>query len=402
MRREKTLPRKPSSVDAQKLASRRTHPGDGRSQKFGASRLPSGFQTIIDTRKHPSQPWRDLPPPTGLPPFHLSLANILSDQAMQTITNSGRLLFHTVGDTGGVNTPTEIENVASYMEKDFENEDPSLNPSFFYHLGDVVYYDGESANYYPEFYEPYNTYPAPIFAIPGNHDGDVNPATGESSLEAFVRNFCAQAPTHTADARDAARDAMTQPNVFWTLETPLVTIIGMYSNCPEGGQIGPPQISWLETEIRNAPMGMALILSVHHPLYSAYGPHPGSQHLADVLESACQAANRVPHIILTGHVHNYQRFTGTIAGKSVPVFVAGAGGYNARLHTLDKVFHNTPLPIQMANSSGTLESFCDSLHGYLLIQVTRQSIQCEYYAVPNPGALPKGTLKPFDSLEIPV
>jgi len=24
----------------------------------------------------------------------------------------------------------------------------------FYHLGDIVYYDGESANYWPDFYEP--------------------------------------------------------------------------------------------------------------------------------------------------------------------------------------------------------------------------------------------------------
>jgi hypothetical protein len=69
---------------------------------------------------------------------------------------------------------------------------PPDRPSFFYHLGDVVYYDGESANYWPEFYEPYLNYHAPIVAIPGNHDGDVNPATGESSLQAFVRNFCAQ------------------------------------------------------------------------------------------------------------------------------------------------------------------------------------------------------------------
>jgi hypothetical protein len=26
---------------------------------------------------------------------------------------------------------------------------------------------------------------------------------------------------------------MTQPNVYWTLLTPLVTIIGLYSNCLE-------------------------------------------------------------------------------------------------------------------------------------------------------------------------
>lgn len=394
--------RKKSVIDAQKLQSQRRHPGPGRSRRFGADPLPAGFQTIVDPNKHPLQPWRDLPPATGLPPFHLSLDTVLSAEALQTIQKSGRLVFHSVGDTGGVNTPTQIENVASYMEKDFANADLSLNPSFFYHLGDVVYYDGETANYYPEFYEPYVTYPAPIVAIPGNHDGDVNPTTGESSLEAFVRNFCAQAPTHTPEARDAPRDAMTQPNVFWTLATPLATFIGLYSNCPEGGQIGPPQISWLESELKSAPANMALILAVHHPLYSAYGPHPGSLHLKDVLESACAAAGRVPDIVLTGHVHNYQRFTGTLAGKELPFIVAGAGGYNARLHTLHQSFHQTPLPIQMTGSDGTLENFCDSHHGYLLMQVTRKNIQLEYYAVPDPGVTQKGALKPFDSVTVAV
>ena len=44
-------------------------------------------------------------------------------------------------------------------------------PSFFYHLGDVVYNFGEAAYYYDQFYEPYRNYPAPILGIPGNHDG---------------------------------------------------------------------------------------------------------------------------------------------------------------------------------------------------------------------------------------
>jgi hypothetical protein len=123
------------------------------------------------------------------------------------------------------------------MECDLTYSKPPDRPSLFYHLGDVVYYDGESANYWPEFYEPYLNYHAPIVAIPGNHDGDVNPATGESSLQAFVRNFCSQSAVISPDNTEAPGRTMTQPNVFWTLNTPLVTIIGLYSNCPEGGQI---------------------------------------------------------------------------------------------------------------------------------------------------------------------
>src|SRR6202047_5180438 len=344
----KTRARKATIIDATSLLNNQKHhptPRPGRA--FAASRLPQTFQTVIDPNKHPTQPWRDLPPATGAAPFRLSLDSVLSNDAMNSIETSGRMVFHSVGDTGGVNTPSQIENVASYMEMDFGTPDVTTHPSFFYHLGDVVYYDGELDNYYPEFYEPYMNYPAPIMAIPGNHDGDVDPQTGESSLEGFVRNFCSQAPTHTPEGRDAPRTTMTQPNVYWTLLTPLVTIIGLYSNCPEGGQLSQAQINWFESELSSAPKDRAVIVAVHHPIYSAYGSKPGSQHLKSVLENAVKTAGRTPELVLTGHVHDYQRFTGTLNGQDLPMIVAGAGGYNLKLHTLSKAFHTAKLPIAM-------------------------------------------------------
>jgi acid phosphatase type 7 len=196
------------------MASRKHHPKSAPGCSFAADRLPASFQIIVDPQKNPPQPWRDLPPPTGALPFHLSLDSVLSAEAMQSIESSGTLVFHAVGDTGGVNTPTYIGNVASYIKADFSGNDTSTHPSFFYHLGDVVFCDGELANYFPEFYEPYRNYPAPIFAIPGNHDGDVAPQTKESSLEGFLRNFCSPAPGHTPEAHDATRTTMTQPNVY--------------------------------------------------------------------------------------------------------------------------------------------------------------------------------------------
>lgn len=396
--------RKGISINPVALHSSRVHhpvPSSGRN--FGAPRLPAAFQIVIDPTKFPAQPWQNLPPATGKPPYHLSLDSILSPDSINLITKSGKLVFHAVGDTGGVNTPTPIQNVASFMEKDFSLANPALHPSFYYHLGDVVYYDGEIANYYPEFYEPYNTYPAPIVAIPGNHDGDIDPLTNESSLQGFVSNFCAPAPVHRPEAEDSPRTAMTQPNVYWTLETPLATMIGLYSNCPEGGEIRNDQITWLESELTIAPKGKALIVSVHHPLYSAYGAHPGSQHLNSVIDSACLKAKRVPDLILSGHVHNYQRFSIPLAGRQIPFIIAGAGGYNARLHMLAQIFHKSKLPVQMPNSTASLESFCDSNHGYLKIMVTQKKIRCDYFAVPDPGTKPPTkTLHPFDTVTVSV
>jgi hypothetical protein len=378
------------------------HPGPGRGGRvFGAERLPTSFHTVISPNTN--QPFQDLPAPTGLPPFHLSLDGVLSAEAIQRIHDAGRLVFHAVGDTGGVNTVTYQETVAAYMEQDFATSgDLSGNPSFYYHLGDVVYYAGEVQNYYAEFYEPYNLYNAPIFAIPGNHDGDVDPNYPAPSLDAFVRNFCAQSPVKRPESQDAVRLAMTQPNVYWTLESEMVTIVGLYSNCPEGGVLTQAQIDWFVAELRSAPTDRPLIVAVHHPIYSAYGPHPGSQPLKDVLEQACQASNRIPDLVLGGHVHNYQRFSAPLGNRTVPFVIAGAGGYNQKLHQLAAVFHNTPLPIQMNQGEGTLENFCDTNHGYLRLECTTKGIHGDYFAVPDtdPNQRPLPAVNRFDSFDV--
>jgi len=374
---------------------------------FAPDPVPPGFHTIVDSETHPKQPWRDLPPASGLPPYRLSLDAILDNATIAKITKQKKLVFHSVGDTGGVNTPTYIEGVSRFMECDFTlAPDPTDIPSFFYHLGDVVYYDGEGANYWAEFYEPYLNYNAPIVAIPGNHDGDVNPSTGETSLAAFARNFCAQSAVISPDNREAPRRTMTQPNVFWTLTTPLVTVIGLYSNCPEGGQIGETQRQWFVQELAAANKSLPLILAVHHPIYSAYGQHPGSTRLKDFLDENCAAAKRAPDVVLTGHVHNYQRFSAPLLDKPhVPFIVAGAGGYNKRLHTLSKAFHsaqqNSQLPLQIAGGDAQLDNFNDTDHGYLRVTVTDKNLTLDYVVVPEPTTnVQDEYLKPFDSVVV--
>ena len=374
---------------------------------------PPGFKTEKDPRGKPDNKWFDLPQPTGHPPFHLDLGDILSPDTMKKIAAKNRLVFHTVGDTGGVNTTTYQAHVASIMELDFADSDPAgANPSFFYHLGDVVYYDGEISNYYWEFYEPYMHYPAPIFAIPGNHDGDVDPTDQfnkpSDSLKGFVRNFCAQAHVHLPEADDAPREAMTQPNVYWTLNTPIATFIGLYTNVPEGGRLGQNQVAWLKQELKTASEKQALILSLHHPLYSAYGPHPGSQYLKSTVEDVIKASNRVPDLILSGHVHNYQRFTGKLCGQDVPCIVVGAGGYNQKLHMLSrKMFSPTGGPYQMPNDPSTLDKFNDFQHGYLKIDIQgdAKTITCDYVAVSDPTGnsdAPPAKPDPYDHFVIKV
>ena len=48
---------------------------------------------------------------------------------------------------------------------------------------------------------------------------------------------------------------MTLPNVYWTLDSPFVTIVGMYTNVPEHGSIDSEQQQWLTHELADRPGG---------------------------------------------------------------------------------------------------------------------------------------------------
>ncbi len=58
--------------------------------------------------------------------------------------------------------------------------------------------------------------------------------------------------------------------------------------------------------------------------------------MADVLENAIRDTGRVPNLVLSGHVHNYQRIEKQIGGDEdgpTPFLVVGNGGYH-NLHTI--------------------------------------------------------------------
>ena len=163
----------------------------------------------------------------------MDLAAVIGTEATQDIQNSGKITFHTVGDTGGIHSPQFQFAVADAMANDFGS-----GASFWYHLGDVVYYFGQDQYYFEQFYDPYRNYNAPIFAIPGNHDGAVFTGESANSLDAFVANFCTSQPTRTPDSQGAVRTTMDQPGVYFTLNAPFVKFIGLYSNTGEGGTEG--------------------------------------------------------------------------------------------------------------------------------------------------------------------
>jgi hypothetical protein len=302
-----------------------------------------------------------------LPPYQYDLGENFPDIA-KAIEQSGVLCFHVVGDTGGVKDGEFQDNVASQMIDHLQNGD-GVKPQFCYHVGDVVYFTGMHDDYYAQFYEPYAHYDVPILSIPGNHDGEVDDPTTQTSLDGWVDYFMQAHPDVDPMSKDAPRVELNLPNVYWTLITPLATIIGMYTNVPEGGSIDSTQQQWITNEFATARDDRALILALHHPIYSFDGHHSGSSKMADVLENAIRDTGRVPNLVLSGHVHNYQRIEQTIVpDRPTPFIVTGNGGY----HNLHAV-HAEPGEAD-PDLGAVLQFASDKCWGFLTLTIDKEKI----------------------------
>jgi hypothetical protein len=345
-----------------------------------------------------NNPHFEKPPLTNNVNLVLPLSVILP-QAAATAAESGTLVFHVIGDSGGIHGDDVQTAVAEAMEGQINSANDPNRPSFLYHVGDVVYFNGQSELYGSQFYEPYQYYPAPIFAIPGNHDGDTRvqkndaPDT-EPSLFGFTENFCAS----QAHQISAYRKTMTQPYVYWTLDAPLVTIIGLYSNV-EGTLDARgtfEQQQWLEKQLDAAKSkDVFIVVAVHHPAYSLDKTHGGYPDIAAALDQAMEKTGVIPHVVLSGHVHNMQRFTRNFSGRQIPYIIDGRGGYANTDRLVHKLqtdsngnYPQVPIPadsIQDKNLKLSLDYYDQASAGFLRVTVTKQTLTIDSFSVPFTG-----------------
>lgn len=332
-----------------------------------------------------SYKFHKLPPASGPYPYRLPLGAVIKD------SRADKMVIHMVGDTGSVrNTDFQKVVVAKMIDQFTDADDSEEKPMFLYHLGDIVYNFGEACEYPKQFFDAYSKYPAPIFAIAGNHDSDVNPVSTSpySSLQAFCDVFCDTEPREISFCTDHKRVSSVQPNVYWTLETPLATIIGLHSNVPKYGIITEEQRNWFIKELKHAGRlaEKAIMVCVHHAPYSADINHGSSFPMIDFLESAFIEAGVIPDMVFSGHVHNYQRFIKTYDQKNVAFIVAGAGGYD-ELHPIadpsDASFTDqSPLFDHIE-----LQNYCFNKHGFLKLSIERVGNELEvigkYYTIPH-------------------
>jgi predicted phosphodiesterase len=309
--------------------------------------------------------FQPLPKPSGEYPYHLPIDKVLPGMSDNTMT------FHMLGDTGATSRPEFQQYVVAEMVKQYQQG------QFIYHLGDLVYHYGEAEQYEQQFFLPYNNYMGPVFAIAGNHDSDVNPGSVQpyKSLDAFTKVFCDTEPRNVAFNLAGTRKSMVQPNVYWTLDTPLATIIGLQSNVPKYGIITTEQQEWFKEELKKADAGKLLIVCLHHAPYSADVNHGSSLPMIELLENAFTATRVRPDIVFSGHVHNYQRFNKQYNdGITIPFIVAGAGGFD-ELHAVADMTDERFTSSSPAFAGVTLENFCDTNHGFLRINITKANEQ---------------------------
>ena len=349
-------------------------------------------------------------PPSRLPdadvfPLVQALGS-LGPQKLRQITRTGRIVFHAVGDTGATQSVASQNLVTDALVAEGRAPAVADRPAFLFHLGDIVYSFAESQYYYDQFYEPYRNYPAPIFAIPGNHDGMLppNPAPGVTSLETFLRNFCAPQFGVSPDAVSLHRTSMTQPGVYFALDAPFVRIIGLYSNALEDpglissenrhySAVPDHQLAFLQAQlnrVKQESFAGCLLLAVHHPPFSWSPPsaHPGvhgcSPNMLRQIDAICDAAGVYPHAVLSGHAHNYQRFTRrrTVGGKPcvTPFIVCGSGGHAVNaLVPKGAARPVLPVPADHLESGLVLAGLDDQHFGFLRVVVDGRSLRIAFH-----------------------
>jgi hypothetical protein len=331
------------------------------------------------------------------------------------IQNNGQLVFDILGDSGASTKndfPHELA-VAGAVTAYIQSTAGRDRPSFMFHLGDLIYDFGEAEYYFDQFYSPFRNYAAPIIAIPGNHDSFVVPGTApeDEPLKTYMRNFCAQEPTVTAEAGSLHRTAMTEPGVYFALDAPFIRIIAMFSNALEDpgvisnksgewGAVPDYQLSFLNAQlqkIKDENYQGAVVIATHHPSFSyapeqggkgAGGTHGSSTQMLVEIDSICKEVGVYPHAVLAGHAHNMQRYTRKLnfAGGSieVPFIVGGASGHHVnplvrparggvpqgpqRGSNVSYMDRSTVV----GNTTLTLEQYDDTDFGYLRATVTKE------------------------------
>ena len=261
--------------------------------------------------------------------------------------SGGSTAFLVIGDTGEGDESQQA--VARSLQARADGTD------FMFVCSDVIYPAGGIEEYAPKFFEPYEGYTSPIFAIPGNHDW-YDDCTG------FMRWFCGaerapaeqsagfsprgwlrralwrrprRADPRRAEELAAGRPATGQPASYFAIDTGPLLLVGIDTGIT--GEIDADQAAWLK---RISASGQPKILLSGKPIYVDGEHRPGRIEGSDeTVDGIVTAAGNHYIAAIGGDIHNYQRYPVDLKdGRRILYLVSGGGGaFMHATHTLPNI-----------------------------------------------------------------
>ncbi len=225
---------------------------------------------------------------------------------------------------------------------------------------------------------------------------------------------------------------MTQPGVYFTLDAPFARIISLFSNALEdpglissetlNGKTNWPgvpdvQLDYLAAQldrVRKEKYPGAVLLAMHHPPFSYFAKpktsssshgtgavHGCSPVMLQQIDTICKKAGVYPHAFLSGHAHNYQRYTRQVVlgGREldVPFIVCGSGGHHVNTlirptkdHPVQEPDFNTAVDYMefkpaIATNGLKLEKYDDHNYGFLRVTVDKQNLRIGFHRAESSG-----------------
>ena len=172
------------------------------------------------------------------------------DDVVKRDTQSGQLVFRSIGDTGSTRGPENQSLVADKMTADFEEEVSDNIPQFFFHLGDVIYNFEERENIITtNFTSPTAIILRRSWRWPATMtDGGARQYDREPC--GLHRQLLRRAFRGAAGGGGLSRTVQIQPGVFFTFEAPMLRILALYSNVLEDpGSLPPTRLAICSSNI---------------------------------------------------------------------------------------------------------------------------------------------------------